>query len=207
MSMVTYYQMPTSEYSFLSETQREYLNNPDDFDSQRSAELSYRIRQKYKSVKSDIELLHESPEVWDKMTDGMPVTLKCKFRSDRGPENFGACQNTVDVDPIRQVGELSEESIERELDNGWVSIEDMRTGDTERRHWSGVCPSCHDKAREYARERGTVPCSGFNCTAHKPDSDPFNECYGNLALTDDDMRDIDAVDTPLKVSGLEISFE
>jgi len=108
MGMVISYQMPTSEYSFLSETQREYLNNPDDFDSQRSAELSYRIRQKYKSVKDDLELLEDTVEVWDKLEERNPATLECGFNFEvAGPDGFGGCEHTLDLKPIGYFGELS----------------------------------------------------------------------------------------------------
>jgi len=119
--------MPKSDYSFLSDTQLKYLKNPDQFNSQRSAEISYRIR--------------------------------------------------------GQMGGDYQDGVYRTF-------------------YTGFCSTCQQKAHEYAREHGTVPCSYLKHTAHRPDSNVFNECYekGNIPLSDEDLRSIDEITTPEKVA-------
>jgi hypothetical protein len=199
--------MPTSDYSFLSDTQREYLENPDAFDSQRSAELAYRIRQKYQAVSEDLELLHESPEAWDKMEDGKPVRLECAFQyTDSGPHEFGECDNTLKIPAIRKYGKLSGDIIECELDNGWIRANPTMMGSVDRTEWSAVCPSCHEQAVEHAREHGSVPCPHSDCTTHRAGSNIFNEHREALALTEEDLQEIDAINMPAEKDGKQASL-
>lgn len=199
--------MPKSDYSFLSDTQLEYLKNPDQFNSQRSAEISYRIRQKYKSVKDDFELLEDTVEVWDKLEERNPATLECGFKYEvGGPDGFGGCEHTLDLKPIGYFGELSGVRVRRVPDIDWIRIRGTALGDYQdgvyRTFYTGFCSTCQQKAHEYAREHGTVPCSHSKHTAHRPDSNVFNECYekGNIPLSDEDLRSIDEITTPEKVA-------
>lgn len=199
--------MPKSNYSFLSDKQREYLENPDQFSSQRSAEISYRIRQKYKSVQDDLELLEDTVDAWDKLEEGYPIILECSFEYDiSGPDGFGGCENTLDLNPIGHYGKLSGARVRRVPDIDWIRLRASGLFDTKNANdrivYRGFCPMCQQKAHEYAREHGTVPCSHRKHTAHRPDSNVFNECYdkGNIPLSDEGLRRIDGITTPEKVA-------
>lgn len=191
--------MPKADYEFLSDRQREYLQNPDDFDSQRSAELAYRIRQKYAATLEDFELLYETPALWDKTEHEISAVLTCHYEWPKaGPSDFGGCENEENLDPFWVKGELSEAD-QRMAPPGWT-VADMNPPapfpspiDPK-----GICPDCREKAREYARTHGTVPCQGGKHSAHRVGSDQFKSCYDRLALTGQEMREIDAIETPLR---------
>lgn len=101
--------MQTAEYDFLSERQREFLENPDEFNSQRSAELAYRIRCKCEAAREDFELLHETPFARDKIEYKHSAELACTHGPDeRGPTEFGGCDNRRVVDQFMIKGSLSQ---------------------------------------------------------------------------------------------------
>jgi hypothetical protein len=192
--------MPKAEYNFLSERQREYLKNPDDFDSQRSAELAYRIRQKYAAAREDFDLLHEKPAVWDKKKHEISTVVTCGYQWEKcGPDEFGGCENTQEVDPIFFKGESGAEQWLPVP--GWKEPDMLGIGNNETAVIS--CPESREKAREYAREHGTVPCTMPKHTSHRVGSKAFKSCYEVLALTGEDMKQLDAIETPFREAELK----
>lgn len=190
--------MPSSDYEFLSDRQREYLQNPDDFDSQRSAELSYRIRQKISAIQEDFELLRDTVPSWDKTETIFSVVLKCHFRHEHaGPAEFGGCDNTrviddwiVDPESLKFNWETTVDDWDIRDNYGISTADDADPVDEQ---VIGTCPECLSQAFDYACRNGTVPCYGNLRDSHPPSHEPgskaFNNC-GLLALTDEQLVDI-----------------
>jgi len=185
--------MPNSEYSFLSDRQREFLNDPDSFDSQRAAELSYRIRRKYESADEGMQLLHEHAEVWDKMSASQSAVVECVFSWGGGPEQFEQCDSSVVVDAYLVKGATTGVWVEQTPD-GWANVpiygnEGNDNSRADMRTWA-VCPECRSQAREYVRQHGAVPCTDARHNAHRVGSSQFKKCSRNVALTMNDLRQL-----------------
>lgn len=170
--------MPRSDYDFLSEREREYLKAPDEVDSQRAAEISYRIRQKAAAAREDLELLRDTAKVWDKTSEYFTTEFVCRFtHPDAGPESFD-CSNTVQIDKAVFTSESLDEML-MDRPNGWVLPDDPPGTDKQ----YGVCPECRERAIKWLRETGRVPCGKEGHRTHKPHSEPYEECVAALPLT------------------------
>jgi hypothetical protein len=190
--------MPISDYSFLSDRQREYLENPESFDSQRAAEISYRIRKKYESARQGMSTLYEHAELWDKKGRSETVELKCAFHpsmGDAGPAGFGECDTIEVVDEYTWEAQVSG-ALVVDPPGGWFLPDEPAS-----EFQFGVCPECRRKAKEHVRAHGTVPCTEGNHTAHRvADSEQFLKCLGEtfrgshgsnkLALSKTDLREL-----------------
>jgi len=188
MSMVTSYQMPTSEYSFLSETQREYLNNPDDFDSQRSAELSYRIRQKTSEVVTDIELLRNTAPVWETFDiEPQSATLHCLFSvEDAGPEEFN-CDASEEIEYSVVYSESLNERIDLPVE-GWVNTPRERLGMETTGEVYAACEDCYQQAKEWYQQHQTMPCGRAGHRTHEPHSNPYGSCKAYLPVPNTEVN-------------------
>lgn len=174
--------MPRANYNFLSEREREFLENPDSFTTQRAAEISYRIRQKTTTVKEDLELLRDTAEVWDKTSGFDSAKFVCRFtQSDAGPESFD-CSNSIKMDPAVLISESLDETVRRNPE-GWIVNNNVFAGDSV----FAVCPECHERAIEWMEETGRVPCGTSGHRTHKPNSEPYNECKAAIPLTDEEL--------------------
>lgn len=58
--------MPSNDFNLLSDREREYLENPNSFDSQTKAEIRYRLRSKWDNIVEDMKILKENRNLWKK---------------------------------------------------------------------------------------------------------------------------------------------
>lgn len=174
--------VPRQDYDFLSDREREYLNAPEQFDSQRAAELSYRIRQKTAAALDDLELLRSTAEVWDKTEPVISTTFVCVFTADdAGPDAFD-CSSTKELDPAVFNPETLDEWYSK-TPSGWI-VSGGRTPGSER--MLAVCPDCRSRAVDWFEETGRIPCGKPGHRTHEPHSDPYEECRLSLPLTDEE---------------------
>jgi hypothetical protein len=192
--------MTNSDYSFLSDREREYLENPEAFDSAQAAEISQRIRNKYEPARRGIHTLNENAKLWDKTGSTSDVEFKCRFHKSMGgggPKGFGECDSIQVVEEYYWQGELSESSV-FDPPRDWG----VRTSFLGNEHY-GVCPDCRSQAKEHVREHGTVPCTESSHTAHRiADGKQLEKCLGEsphcndgsnqLALSIGDLRELRA---------------
>ena len=172
--------MPRQGYNFLSDREREYLNSPDQFDSQRAAELSYRIRQKTVAAVDDLELLRATAKVWDKTEEIATSEFVCWFtQPDAGPDAFD-CSSTIEIDGAVFVSESLDETLTVTPD-GWL-FPRQKPGEIR----FGVCPDCRKRAVEWFKETGRVPCGARGHRTHEPHSASYEECRVTLPLTDEE---------------------
>jgi hypothetical protein len=183
--------MTNSDYSLLSDREREYLENPEAFDSAQAAEISQRIRNKYEPARRGIHTLNENAKLWDKTGSTSDVEFKCRFHKSMGgggPKGFGECDSIQVVEEYHWVGKMSASGVfkpPREWDlrlsrSSWLDHEQF-----------GVCPDCRSKAKEHVRKHGTVPCTESSHTAHRiADTKQLEICRGESSRGSDNINQL-----------------
>lgn len=158
--------MPSKDYSFLSDRERDYLRNPDDYEGQESSNIAYRIRQKRKQVQEDFELLEESIPAWDVVErEGSDCEIVCKRCGDTEERKSAHYRHTGGDAILHGIDWIRWDV------SGWP-IDSVPC----------YCPDCwteaREKGREMAREKARVPCFVKGHNYHKITSEPVNDCLG-----------------------------
>ncbi|SNR61595.1 hypothetical protein SAMN06266787_10694 [Halorubrum ezzemoulense] len=101
--------MPSKKFNLLSEREREYLENPDNFDSQTAAEIRYRLRTKWEEIEKDTTLLKNNLDKWTKDQISDVIVIVC-----------GECENrtwTIETKPSHA---NFQNRSDIEIPDGWV---------------------------------------------------------------------------------------
>lgn len=70
--------MPSTDYQWLTNRERRFLDDPDQFDQQTQSEIRYRLRRKYAGTVEAMDRLEDDPDLWDKKVRTGDATVKCQ---------------------------------------------------------------------------------------------------------------------------------